>query len=258
MAQHPPTKACIFDMDGLLINSERIYTDVTNELLARYNKPPLPIDIKMQMMGVPGFEATKILLKWSGIDISAEELYSEAGRLQKTKFPGVKEMPGTRKLIDYLIERNIPIALATSSSINNFHLKTAHLSHIFSHFEGKIVRGDDPRIPKGRGKPAPDIYLVSLDIINKERESKNLEPLTPQECLVFGKYQFQRKTHIHNLSLEDSIAGVQAGKSAGMRVVWVPDPLVLEYSKEKKKDIISSIDEILFSLEDFDPKKYGL
>lgn len=64
----------------------------------------------------------------------------------------------------------------------------------------------------------------------------------PEECLVF----------------EDSILGVQAGRSAGMRVVWVPDPMILEYFKEQKNDIIGPNNEIISSLEDFNPKKYGL
>ncbi|KAG5513874.1 hypothetical protein PMAC_000496 [Pneumocystis sp. 'macacae'] len=231
--------------DSLLINSEQLYTEITNELLARYNKPSLSIETKMKMMGIPGPEATKILIEWSGIDISAEQLYLEASDLQKTKFPHVKEMPGCQKVLNHLKSKGIPVVLATSSSIRSFKLKTDHLGHIFSHFNGRIIRGDDPRIPKGRGKPAPDIYILSLEIINEERKSKNLDPLSPQECLVFGSY-------------EDSIAGVKAGRSAGMRVVWVPDPTTLEYYKEQKNDIIGPNNEILFSLEDFNPEKYGL
>ncbi|KTW28458.1 hypothetical protein T552_01719 [Pneumocystis carinii B80] len=183
----PAIKACIFDMDGLLINTEQLYTEVTNELLARYNKPALSIEVKIQIMGIPGFEATKILIKSYEMDVSAEKLYEEAGELQKKKFLETKEMPGSHKILEYLKEREIPVVLATSSSIRSFYLKTNHLGHIFSHFGKNIVRGDDPRIPKGRGKPAPDIYLTALSIINDERKSKNLEPLTSKECLVFGK-----------------------------------------------------------------------
>lgn len=78
----PPIKACIFDMDGLLINTEQLYTEVTNELLARYNKPKIPMELKTRIMGVPGFEATKIIISYYGIEESAEKLYKEAGELQ--------------------------------------------------------------------------------------------------------------------------------------------------------------------------------
>lgn len=77
--------------------------------------------------------------------------------------------------------------------------------------------GDDPRVGAGRGKPLPDIYLVALECINKEiRESGSGEAeIKPEECLVF----------------EDSVPGVEAGRRAGMRVVWVPyEGLLKEYA----------------------------
>ena len=110
--------------------------------------------------------------------------------------------------------------------------------------------GDDPRIPKGRGKPAPDIYLQALKTINEgiakrrleagrtgatgigegvrgsERGSRHypdhhLRPVLPEECLVF----------------EDSVPGVEAGRRAGMQVVWCPHPgLLREY--EGKEELV--------------------
>lgn len=53
-AKPPPIKACLFDMDGLLIDSEDWYTVVTNEILSEYGKPDLPWDIKSKMQGRPG------------------------------------------------------------------------------------------------------------------------------------------------------------------------------------------------------------
>lgn len=52
----PPIKACLFDMDGLLIDSEDWYTVCTNEVLAEYGKPKLPWNIKAQLQGRPGPE----------------------------------------------------------------------------------------------------------------------------------------------------------------------------------------------------------
>jgi pseudouridine-5'-monophosphatase len=93
-------------------------------------------------------------------------------------------------------------------------LKTGHLEELFSIFdERKRVLGDDVRISKGRGKPAPDIYLLALQAINSSLAEGEKE-IRPEECLVF----------------EDSIPGVEAVRRAGMRVVWVPHPeLFLEY-----------------------------
>ena len=69
--------------------------------------------------------------------------------------------------------------------------------------------GDDLRIKPGRGKPAPDIFLLALETINegiRQRGKKGEKEVKVEECLVF----------------EDSVPGVEAGRRAGMRVVWCP------------------------------------
>ncbi len=119
------------------------------------------------------------------------------------------------------------MALATSSHAANFKLKSAHLGSLFSHFPLKNrVLGDDPRIPPGRGKPAPDIYLLALETINAEIRAKGVEKeITPEECLVF----------------EDSVPGVEAGRRAGMRVIWCPHPELLKEYKGREKEVLAGI-----------------
>ncbi len=102
------------------------------------------------------------------------------------------------------------IVLATSSHSANYRLKTAHLTDLFAVFgRARRVLGDDPRIPPGRGKPRPDIYLVALAAVNAGL-APGEPPVRPDECLVF----------------EDSVPGVEAGRRAGMRVVWCPHPML--------------------------------
>jgi phosphoglycolate phosphatase-like HAD superfamily hydrolase len=60
----PPVRACLFDMDGLLIDSEEHYSEVTNTILQRYGKPNLPWSIKAQMQGRPG---PQVKLQFTGI-----------------------------------------------------------------------------------------------------------------------------------------------------------------------------------------------
>jgi len=60
----PIIKACIFDMDGLLIDSEDLYTICTNEVLREYGKPDLPWHIKAQLQGRPGPEVSFDVPKW--------------------------------------------------------------------------------------------------------------------------------------------------------------------------------------------------
>ncbi|SCN81956.1 related to HAD superfamily hydrolase [Fusarium fujikuroi] len=123
-----------------------------------------------------------------------------------------------------------------------------------------MVLGDDPRVRQGRGKPAPDIYLVALQSLNSTAESGG-KPIMPNECLVF----------------EDSVAGVEAARRAGMRVVWVPHLDVAVEYQTVQKDVLAGrtgrfevgddwqlgeIDdgwaESIPSLEHFNYEKYGI
>ncbi|KAK5165440.1 uncharacterized protein LTR77_008969 [Saxophila tyrrhenica] len=207
-------------MDGLLIDSEDLYTICTNEVLREYGKPDLPWHIKAQLQGRPGPEAGRIFNEWAQLPISREEFYTKTRALQEKHFPSTQPLPGVPALLSHLASTTSPkihLALATSSMAANFALKTSHLeSTLFQHFPpAHRVLGDDPRIGAGRGKPAPDIYLVALETINARLREEGGTEVQPQECLVF----------------EDSVPGVEAGRRAGMQVVWCPhEGLLGEYT----------------------------
>lgn len=208
-------------MDGLLIDSEDIYTIVTNTILERYGRPHIPWSIKSQLQGRPGPQASKIFHDWAKLPISNEQLMVEQRELQKELFKTTKPLPGVIDLLDGLKSRGIHMALATSSHKLNYELKTSHLDHLFDQFAPEHrVLGDDPRVPHGLGKPAPYIYLVALDTLNKTMEEQGQPPIKPEECLVF----------------EDSVPGVESGRRAGMQVVWCPHPeLLIEYQGREKE-----------------------
>ncbi|EER27035.1 hypothetical protein D8B26_002665 [Coccidioides posadasii str. Silveira] len=232
----PPIRACLFDMDGLLINSEDLYTLVVNKILHEYGKPSLPWSIKAQLQGRPMPEAANIFHEWARLPISHAEYITKLSALQLQHFPTTEPLPGALDLVKSLAKtantkNPVHIALATSSHSRNYTLKTAHLDELFSQFpSSRIILGDDPRIGHGRGKPRPDIYLLALEVINKElRESRCGEPeIKPEECLVF----------------EDSVPGVEAGRRAGMRVVWCPhEGLLKEYSERIEEVLAGSTGE---------------
>uniref|UniRef100_A0A060TAH9 ARAD1D19536p n=1 Tax=Blastobotrys adeninivorans TaxID=409370 RepID=A0A060TAH9_BLAAD len=236
-------KACLFDMDGLLINSEDIYTQVTNELLAEHGKPELPWDVKIELQGRPGPDASRKFLEWAKLDYTPEEWFAITTKKQTGRWKDTQFMPGALELLNHLKTNDIPFALATSSHRRNYELKTGHLRHGFDLFGDHVVVGDDSRIPKGRGKPNPDIWLVALESLNAERRTKGQEEIKPEECLVF----------------EDGVPGVVAGKAAGATVVWVPHPKALEVLNGKQHEILPGHEgEILTSLIDLDKTKYGL
>lgn len=150
--------------------------------------------------------------------------------LQQKYFPSCKPLLGVPGLLDTLHRTSDPhvhTALATSSTTTNFHLKTDHIANLFSVFpQANRVLGDDPRIPPGKGKPAPDIYLLALKTINDALKEKG-EPgdIKPQECLVF----------------EDSVPGVESGRRAGMQVVWCPHPELLVEYRGREKEVLAGL-----------------
>ncbi|KAI2781510.1 HAD-like protein [Daldinia loculata] len=263
----PPIRACLFDMDGLLINTEDLYTLCADIVLTKYGRPRLPWYIKAQLMGVPGASHGDTFHSWAQLPISREQFKEEQTEQHRIHFPECKPLPGVEKLLKDLRSAKttqglpVEIALATSSHRANYELKTSRpeTKAVLDLIpEEHRVLGDDPRIQ--RGKPAPDIYLLALQIINSSLP-EGIPKITPNECLVF----------------EDSVLGVEAGRRAGMRAVWVPHPgLAAEY-KGKEKEVLAgrtalypigndeqlgAIDdgraEQLVSLENFPYDKFGI
>ncbi|KAF2866699.1 HAD-like domain-containing protein [Massariosphaeria phaeospora] len=222
----PPIRAALFDMDGLLIDSEDLYTTCTNTLLSRYARPPLPWSIKAQLQGRPGPQAGQIFHAWAQLPIPVDQFLAEQTEIQKELFPQCQPLPGVLDVLEGLEVSGVEIALATSSHAGNFELKSSHLPHLFCYFELQHrVLGDDARIPPGKGKPAPDIYLLALSTLNATLRGKGEPEISPEECLVF----------------EDSVLGVESGRRAGMQVVWVPHPeLLIEY-RGKEKDVLAGL-----------------
>ncbi|KAJ4296656.1 hypothetical protein N0V90_006704 [Kalmusia sp. IMI 367209] len=170
----PHIRAALFDMDGLLIDSEDLYTQVTNTLLARYDRPSLPWSVKAQLQGRPGPQAYEIFRNWAQLPIPVEQFHKEQVELQRELFPRTNWLPGVLDLLEGLQKRGVYMALATSSHKLTFDLKTGHLIDVFDRYfrdEHKVL-GDDKRIAPGRGKPAPDIYLLAMDTLNKTLEAQ--------------------------------------------------------------------------------------
>lgn len=176
-------------------------------------------------------QATKIFHDWADLPISQAEYTAKIAVKQQELFPKAAPLPGVVKLLNDLhatsnTSQPVYIALATSSHKRNFELKTSHLQELFALFpKNRQVLGDDPRVGAGRGKPLPDIYLLALDTINQELREKGEQPIKPEECLVF----------------EDAVPGVEAGRRAGMQVIWCPHPRVLEVYKGREEEVLAGL-----------------
>jgi pseudouridine-5'-monophosphatase len=231
MTSHPTRQIThvIFDNDGLLLDTETIYTRVFTQIFAQWNVP-FDLRFKLRLMGCSATETAALCVKTYNLPITATEFQQQATTLQMKAFQHCPLMPGASRLVRHLAERGIPIAVATSSMRKTFDLKTREHGELFNLMDA-IVTGDDPAVLAA--KPAPDIFLEA---------KKRLAPNVPaSNFLVF----------------EDAPNGVRAALAAGMHCIWVADP-IHDYSLEHGDLLDHPKVTRLESLEDLNLDRWGL
>jgi HAD superfamily hydrolase (TIGR01509 family) len=186
-------RALIFDMDGLMIDTEPIYWEVARALAQQYGTRVADATLR-QMMGRSGLEAMGIFARECGITVaSPADLLREREEQMIARYTaGVAPLPGLHAIIDRFRSR-LRLAVATSSprKFTDVLLPALGLADAFA----VVQTGDDVT----HGKPAPEIYLKCMERLG----------VLPAECVV----------------LEDSPAGALAGKRAGAHVIAVPTRL---------------------------------
>lgn len=182
----------IFDMDGLLFDTELLGRQAWSEALARFGYQ-LTEELYLSFIGRDITWRGRLLKEHFGPEFPFEDVKRARMELGDARelAEGVPPKPGARELVLALHERKIPLALATGTERGRARrrLDEAGIAHCFR----TIVTSED--VP--HGKPAPDIFL----------EAAHRLRLSPSACLIF----------------EDSCAGVTAAAAAGASVVVVPD-----------------------------------
>ena len=209
-------KAVIFDVDGTLIDSMWIWKQVDIEFLGKRGIP-LPERLQSEIEGM-SYSETAIYFK-ARFDLtdSLDEIKEEWRLMAEDYYKfHIKLKSGAKEFLKLLYDKGVTIGIATSNSrelVDNM-LENHGIRQYFS-----IIRTS---CEVNKGKPHPDVYL-------KVAEDMGLEP---QHCLVF----------------EDTVSGVMAAKSAGMKAFAMADE-VSEESKDKLIEMtegyIHSFDEVM-------------
>lgn len=206
----------IYDVDGLLLDTESLNERVNGEIVKRFDKT-FTQEVKIAIAGTTAENSAKTIIDTLNLPLTIEEYLAERNKRLYPLYSSAQTLPGVVNLVEHLAHHNIPQAIATSSSRRNFEMKTVNHQDWLKHFELFTI-GDDPEIKKG--KPAPDIFLLTAKRLNAK----------PENCLVF----------------EDSLSGMKAAIAAGMYVVVVPDPVF-------DKNLFAAANQVLNSITEFDP-----
>ena len=184
--------AAVFDMDGLMFDTERLVYENWQKLMDErgYN---YNLDFFKQTVGKRKLEVQRIYFDCFGDDFPYWE-YADKCRdmyIERVKAEGIPVKKGLTQLLEFLKEREIKIALATSTSHETarFNLE---ISNTLKYFDA-LVCGNDVK----NGKPHPEVFLTAAERLGAK----------PENCLAY----------------EDSINGIKSAYAAGMVTVMVPD-----------------------------------
>ena len=186
----PAIAAVVFDLDGLLVNTEDLYQDVGAQLLRRRGHSFEP-DLLDAMMGRPQAVALATMIDWHKLDDTVETLAAETSEIfQGLLADRLAPMPGAVELVGRLHQQGLPRGVATSSGPEFAHDVLARVGLLESF--GFVLTAADV----SRGKPDPEVYQLAAARAG----------VPPERMLVF----------------EDSATGCQAAVAAGAIVVAVP------------------------------------
>ncbi len=185
-------QAVVFDMDGVIFDTERLVIEFWKEVAKRHNIPNVEHTC-IQCLGTNRVRTREIFLENYGADFPFDPYRAEVTELFNTHYKGVPlpTKPGVRELLSYLQEQDIKVGLASSTAqhLVRDEIGTAGLLPYFQ----TLVCGDMVE----HSKPAPDIFLKACEILNADPTK--------------------------SIAIEDSFNGIRSAHCAGMTAIMVPD-----------------------------------
>lgn len=208
-------EAVIFDMDGVIIDSEPFYLEAEQEVLRNHGHE-VPVDFLYQFQGTTHDYMWGMMREEFGIKTGTLDLVKEADKIREQLIDekGMTTIPYVLEFIDQLHSLNIPMAIASSSPRKDIEktIESFNLSDKISYY----VSGDEV----DHSKPAPDIFIKAAKELN----------MNPENCLVF----------------EDSSNGVKAGHTAGMNVIAYHNPEFPPGDFSAADKVINSFENLVF------------
>lgn len=184
-------KAIIFDMDGVIFDTEMVYLKVWSKVFEKYGYK-MTKEIYTSVLGTGRENVKKVFVNNYGSNLPIDDMYKEKDEnLAKEIEKGVALKAGAYEILKYLKENDFKIALATSA-ISKRAFKQLKQANIYKFFDAVVCRDDVEKT-----KPNPDIFLKAADKLNVNKN----------ECIV----------------IEDSSAGIKAAFNAGMIPIHVVD-----------------------------------
>ena len=208
-----PPSHVIFDLDGTLVDTEPLYTQAAEAILARFGKV-FDFGIKRQIVGGGPLVGARFVVEHLGLPLTPEAYLEEREALLREACKTARPMPGALALIDALTARGIPLAIGTSSCRDLCLVKLAAQS--FGTRFHTIACSDDPGVLEA--KPAPDIFLNAARGLGA----------APESCLVF----------------EDTPKGVMAARAAGMKAIAVVDASMLGEDYSGALRVVTSLEQV--------------
>lgn len=196
-------KACIFDLDGTLIDSMGLWEGVDEEYFSMHNIP-LPDDYQKMIDGMSIVEIAVFTKEKYGFKESVEEMLDQWNKMAYRKYAHeIQAKPGANEFLLKCKEKGLKIGVATSNSIPLYNAVANNLK--FNEVVEVVVTGEDVK----NGKPDPESYLKVAQKLN----------VNPKDCLVF----------------EDLVVGIKAGLAAGMKTCAVFDKYSIDQDEERRK-----------------------
>ncbi len=199
--------ACIFDLDGVIFDSERAVFNEWKLISEKYGFPDLEIPYA-KCIGVNAAACRRIFLDFYGDGFPYDEYCEERRKNFREKYSHgrLPLKPGVTGLLESLKRKGFKVAIASSTRTQTVceEIRDAGLSDYFD----EIVGGDMAE----RSKPAPDIFLKAAELLDTP----------PENCCV----------------IEDSYNGILAADAAGMFPVMVPDMLLPDQLMREKSGLI--------------------